>query len=143
MRKSILPAVLILLLSCSKEKMEPRPERPADKKIEFHLHATQDYSDSRYQGATAEIKIAIYTINYQNSASRLLWDTVFSSRPIHRFPVLPVKFSIQKIFPVWESREKLKAKYNIMYRQNGKIIQQGAAVECVPGDRFLFLDVRI
>jgi hypothetical protein len=143
MRILITITAICLVASCKKAAPEPLAEIPVSKKIEFHIHADPGYAAPYYTDAMAEVKMAIYRINYKNGDSEKVWDTTFSNRAVHTFPVSPEKHIIEKMVPALESRDKLQANYNIIYRHKGYTTQQASAEECIPGQLFLSLDVGI
>ena len=135
--------MLVLFTSCRKSGDAVFVEKPQAKKIEFHVHASPQYSNPAFEAVSAEVKLAIYKINYINGQNQLLWDTTFAARPLAAYPHLPEKFLIEKAFSVLESHEKLQANYNIRYRAPEGISQELQSDELGPGNHFVFLDVAI
>ena len=136
-------ALLVLLAACRKSGDAVLTEAAVAKKMEFHVHANPQYTNPAYEGVSAEVKMAIYKINYRNGESQLLWDTTFASRPLTAYPNLPHKFLAEKTFSVLESKEKLQAAYTIRYQTPQGPAQETGSTELVPGDNFAFLDVNI
>jgi hypothetical protein len=135
--------LLLQLAACRKNNDSALVETAVQKKIEFHIHASQPYDDAFYNTVTADVQLEIYKINYLNGQNQLLWDTAYAARPVANYPHLPQKFLVEKSFPVLESSEKLQAKYTIRYQSPGGTNRQMAAEELIPGVKFVFLDVVI
>ena len=133
----------MILAACNKNGDAVLQEQPVAKKIEFHVHAGQQYTEPVYQGITAEVKLAIYKINYRTGQSQLLWETGYDARPLASYPHLPQKFLVEKEYEVLESKEKLQANYTIRYFTPQGPTMETRAEELVPGDKFAFLDVGI
>ncbi len=132
----------MVFTGCKKDSEARLAEQPMAKKIEFHVHASKQYN-AGYDGVKADVKLAIYKINYRNGQSQLLWDTTYAARPLADYPHLPQKFLVEKDFDVLENKEKLQAVFNIRYHAPEGISQETYADELVPGDNFAFLDVDI
>ena len=135
--------LILLLAACHKGDDAVLIEEPVLKKFEFHVHAGQPYTEPHYNGVTADVKLAVYKINYRNGQSQLLWETAYAPRPLADYPHLPQKFLIEKSWDVLESTEKLQAQYTIRYQSPQGPTQEMRSEELVPGDNFAFLDVDI
>ena len=134
---------LLLLAACRKTEDAVLVEKPVLKKIEFHVHAGQPYTAPYYNDITADVKLAVYKINYRNGQSQLLWETTYAPRRLADYPHLPQKILVEKSWPVLESKEKLQAQYTIRYQSPQGPNQEMRSEELVPGDNFAFLDVDI
>ncbi len=135
--------LLVLMTACSKNKDGELQEQPVAKKVEFHIHASQQYAGPAYEGVTAEVKLAVYKINYRNGQTQLLWETSYEPRPLASYPHLPQKILIEKEYEIMESFEKLQAVYSIVYHTPQGPTMETRAEELVPGDNFAFLDVDV
>jgi hypothetical protein len=143
MPKYLLILLLLLLTACHKADDAVLMEAPVLKKFEFHLHAGQQNTAPYYNNVTADVKLAVYKINYRNGESQLLWETVYAPRPLADYPHLPQKILVEKSWDVLESSEKLQAQYTIRYQSPQGLTQEIRTEELVPGDNFAFLDVEI
>jgi hypothetical protein len=135
--------LLAVMAACQKNKDGVLPEKPVVKKIEFHVHAGRLYTEPVYQGVTADVKLAVYKINYRNGQSQLLWEKTFDARALAAYPHLPQKFLEEKSFDVLENHEKLQAAYTIRYFTPEGPTMETRAEELVPGNHFVFLDVDV
>lgn len=135
--------LLLLLAACHKANDAVLAEQPVIKKIEFHVHAGQQYTGPYYNNSTADVKLAVYKINYRNGQSELMWDTTYALRPLANYPRLPQKMLVEKSWDVLESKEKLQVQYTIRYQSPQGPTQEIGTEELVPGDNFAFLDVEI
>ena len=135
--------LLVLVASCAKNRDTALTEAPVAKKIEFHVHASQLYTEPVYEAVTAEVKLAIYKINFHTGHSQLLWEEVYNKRPLASYPHLPQKFLVEKEYEVLESKEKLQAAYTIRYFTPDGPTSEIRAEELVPGLHFAFLDVDV
>ena len=135
--------LLVLMTACAKNRDTALTEAPVAKKIEFHVHAGNLYTEPAYGDVTAEVKLAIYKINYRTGQSQLLWEEVYDKRPLAQYPHLPQKFLVEKEYEVLESKEKLQANYTIRYFTPQGPTTEISAEELVPGLHFAFLDVDV
>lgn len=135
--------LLVLMTACNKNRDTELTEAPVMKKVEFHVHAGQLYTEPAYTDVAAEVKLSIYKINYRTGQNQLLWEQVYDRRPLSSYPHLPQKFLIEKEFNVLESKEKLQAQYTINYFTPQGPTAEIRAEELVPGVQFAFLDVDV
>lgn len=135
--------LLVLMTAFAKNRDTALTEAPVAKKIEFHVHAGKLYTEPAYEDVTAEVKLAIYKINYRTGQSQLLWEEVYNKRPLAQYPHLPQKFLVEKEYEVLESKEKLQANYTIRYFTPQGPTTEISAEELVPGLHFSFLDVDV
>lgn len=135
--------LLLLLAGCRKATPAETGEQAVNKKVEFHVHTSTNYSAPAYQYITADIKMTVYKINNETGQSQLLWDTTIKDTRLSHLPHLPQKYVIEKSYPILESKEKLQANYNITYNTSEGVTPQNTTVELLSGDNFAFLDVDV
>ena len=135
--------LMIVFAACRKTDHAVPGDQAVNKKVEFHVHASSNYTAPAYQYITADVRMAVYKINTATGQSQLLWDTTITAAKLTDLPRLPQKFVFEKSYPVLESKEKLQANYKITYNTTEGVNQQNTTVELFTGDNFAFLDVDV
>jgi len=133
---------LLLLFSaaaCSKER-DVLAEAPMLRKIEWHVHAFENYTQPWLDSMTARVVVRITKIDTMNKTTQTFWDTTFAPRPIREYPLLPQKYIIEKLVPVLR-QEKLQVWYNIRYEMAGAASETGR-LDAVQ-QPFTFIDIKL
>lgn len=139
----LITTVSLLGTACKKEKKPAPVEQAVTKSVEYHLYAEKDYSAPIYKDVNAEVRLEIRKINYLTGAMELVWDSTLPKQKIADFPLKAGKIIISKSFPILESHQKLNGSYGIKFTENSTIWQQGESDEAVPGEKLVFLEVKI
>ena len=140
-RNTVLPIFFALVVfACKKEKTPLPPETPEVKEVRYRVFAARDYSDPAFQNVNVDLRLQVRIINYKTGDTRLVWDSVFSTRKLTDFPPLAGAIIIEKNFPVLNSHEKLNGAYSVGYTDNGMISQEAASDEAGPGTRSILLE---
>jgi len=133
-------AFAMLLVSCKKEETKAPAETPIQKEVTYHIFAARDYSAPIYQNVKADLRLQIQVIDYKTGASRLVWDSTFSTRKLTDFPLYDNKLVIKKTIPVMNSHEKLNGAYSVRYDNEGLIQQVAESDEAGPGKTSVLLE---
>ena len=141
MQKLLYLFFLLSLIACEKRSDDLLTEKPVLKKAELHIHASESYTQPWLDSVNASIYIAITKSNKATTASQVIWDTTFASRPLKQYPLLPQKFLIEKRIPVFEPTERVEVAYTIWYDYNQITTEWGNAV--VADESFTFVDVKL
>lgn len=138
MRRLLYFLFLLGAVACTKDAT--LAVEPVFKKLEWHVHAAENYTGPWLDSMQANVQVRIYKIDTLNRTSTTLWDTTFLSRPIRQYPILPAKHVIEKQVPVLP-HEKLQAWYNIRYEMNGSASEM-VHLEIVQAP-FTFIDINL
>jgi hypothetical protein len=140
-RNTFVPSLFALIvIACKKEKTPLLPETPEMKEVEYRVFAARDYSDPVFQSIDVDLRLQVRIINYKTGDTKLVWDSVFSTRKLTDFPPSAGATIVKKNFPVLNSHEKLNGSYSVRYTDNGMISQEAASDEAGPGTRSILLE---
>ena len=140
-RNTVLPIFFALVVfACKKEKTPLPPETPEVKEVRYRVFAARDYSDPAFQNVNVDLRLQVRIINYKTGDTKLVWDSVFSTRKLTDFPPSAGATIVKKNFPVLNSHEKLNGSYSVRYTDNGMISQEAASDEAGPGTRSILLE---
>jgi hypothetical protein len=118
MKKCLLfVSVITVLASCKKQAVVTvQPEPLVSKTVEFKIAPLHDYSQSMYNGATAEVKLSVYK-QYSNPFSQVvLWDTVITKQALSNYMSMPNPNTITKSFPgLKENEYRIGVSYMVGY----------------------------
>ena len=140
MRTLLYVMLFISLISCRKQHDAPTVETPTVKKLEWHVYASEKYTQPWLDSLEARVEVRIYKTDTARHTSQTLWDTTFASRAIRQYPLLSEKYIIKKEVPV-SLGEKLQVWYNIRYEMNGTASEMGKLQ--IVQEPFTFVDIRI
>lgn len=140
MRKLLYLGLLLGAVACRKQHEDVVLEEPALKKLEWHVYASENYTEPWLDSMTARVEVRIYKSDTASHTTQTLWDTTFAARTIHGYPMLPQKHIIKKEIPLL-LREKLQVWYNIRYEMHGSASEMGHMQ--IVQQPFTFVDVRI
>jgi hypothetical protein len=132
--------LLVSVVACRKEHDTKPVEEPEVKKMEWHVYASENYTEPWLDAMTAQVQVRIYKIDTARRTTQKIWDTTFAARTIREYPVLPQKHLLKKEIPHLGS-EKLQTWYNIRYEMNGSASEMGQMLPVK--EPFTFVDVRI
>ena len=100
MRRALLSiAIIALLAGCRKKKIIVTNVIPTvNKTVEFRIVPAADYSQSYYNGFTAEVKLAVYKQFSNPYSTEVIWDTVIAKQAISHYMSMPTPNVITKSF---------------------------------------------
>jgi hypothetical protein len=140
MRNLICLLILLSAVACRKEHDNNGVVEPTIKKLEWHVYASDDYTEPWLSAMTATVQVHIYKADTMRHTLQNIWDTTFTARTIREYPLLPQKHLILKEIPHFRS-ETLRVWYNIRYEMNGSASEMGHMKPVL--EPFTFVDVRI
>ena len=112
---TLFSATLFVACSNQEKTVELPAEKPIDKTIEFTIAPVVDYTQPRYDSASAEIKLSVYKPLYDPYREQILWDTVIARKELKEYMNASTPLVIRKTFSILESKEKIGAGYSISY----------------------------
>jgi len=112
---TLLSASLLVACSDHNKTVELPAEKPVTKTIEFKLSPAADYTQPRYDSASAEIKLSVYKPLYDPYREQILWDTVIARKELRLYLNASTPLVITKTFSILETKEKIGAGYSISY----------------------------
>lgn len=116
MKPIFLLFILLLLISCSKEKAIQPIEKTSTKTIDFLVYTLQDFSDPRFNNLKVSIDLSVKKLQRKDrTLTTVLWDTALIERPIKEYPyTLASALKISKKFPgINDGTEQLNVVYSI------------------------------
>jgi hypothetical protein len=109
--------VMATLVSCKKKVTVTTPSNNfVSKTVTFNIAPLHDYSQSMYNGATAEVKLSVYK-QYSNPFSQeVLWDTVITKQALSNYMSMPNPNTITKSFSnLKETEYRIGVSYMVGY----------------------------
>lgn len=122
-------------LACSKQVDVPYVPKPvATKTVAFQLQLSRNYNDPQFDSLFATVRLAITAVDRATSTDRLVWDTVYTMRPMRAYGnVFPA--TIRKQFSVTDAETLLRAGYSVAEeRRNGFFTNPSAHSRSEPVD---------
>jgi hypothetical protein len=106
-----------LFASCSvKDKELPVPAVRVSKSVTFSIAPVFNYNEPYYNGATAELKLAIYKQYSEPYSISVLWDTILPRQELKNYMQMPIPNIISKTFSdLDETQYKIGVSYSIGY----------------------------
>lgn len=106
----------LALVSCSDKPIVTPVQPTVNKTVEFRIVPAYDYTQPSYNGATAEVKLAIYK-QYSNPFSQVvIWDTVITKQALSNYMSMPNPNVIKKSFSgLKENEYRIGVSYMIGY----------------------------
>jgi hypothetical protein len=108
--------IIIAIASC-KDKQVITPVQPVvSKTVEFRIVPTRDYTQPFYNGATAEVKLAVYKQFSDPYSTSVIWDTVITKQALSNYMSMPNPNVIRKTFTgLKENEYRIGVSYSIGY----------------------------
>jgi hypothetical protein len=124
--------IIVTAASCYKKPEQPT-EIPVTKTIQFKIGKVNDYTAPGFNGLKVELKLSVAKESLVDGRVLAAWDTTFSLRSIHDFPVIASPLTITKQFnPVWQSNQTLRVSRVIKYVTATNQVSQSAFGETIP-----------
>jgi hypothetical protein len=125
-------SIITLLISCYKKPEQPT-EIPVTKTVQFKIGKVNDYTAPVYNGLKVELKLSVAKESTVDGKVLAAWDTTFSLRSIHDYPVITSPLIITKQFnPIWQSNQVLRVSRVIKYVTAAGQVTQNAFGETIP-----------
>lgn len=117
MKQVLLSLSIIAVLASCNDKPVITPEQPVvSKTVEFRIVPTNDYTHPYYNGATAEVKLAVYKQFSNPYSTSVLWDTVIAKQAMSNYMIMPNPNIIRKTFiGLQEYEYRIGVSYSIGY----------------------------
>ncbi len=117
MKKVLLSLGIITAIASCNDKPVITPAQPVvSKTVEFRIVPTQDYTQPYYNGATAEVKLAVYKQFSDPYSTSVIWDTVIAKQAMSNYMSMPNPNVIRKTFTgLKENEYRIGVSYSIGY----------------------------
>lgn len=119
MKQTVLSLFIITslaLVSCSDKPVVTPIQPTVNKTVEFRIVPTQDYTHSYFNGATAEVKLAVYKQFSNPYSTSVIWDTVITKQALSNYMSMPNPNVIIKTFSgLKENEYRIGVSYSIGY----------------------------
>lgn len=119
MKQTVLTLFVITslaLASCSDKPVVTPVQPTVNKTVEFRIVPADDYTKSKYNGATAEVKLSVYRQSNNPYGTFVIWDTTISKQVLSNYMNMPNPNIIRKTFSELKENEyRIGVSYSISY----------------------------
>jgi hypothetical protein len=108
--------VMITLAACSDKDVVSPVQPTVSKTVEFRVVPSADYNLPKYNGITAEVKLAVYKQFSNPYSTEVIWDTVIAKQALSNYMNMPNPNVITRTFSgLKENEYRIGVSYSIGY----------------------------